>query len=75
MLKSHPPKYRNGECSRCGGENEHPDWGRYCTACKTAMQKERRAKHREERKTLVQRVEALEKHLGITTDVSFQETA
>lgn len=75
MLKGNPPKYRNGACSRCGGVNEKPENGRYCRTCKSAMQKERRERQRSERKTVMQRLEAIEEHLGIGTSVTFTGTA
>ena len=59
MLKGHPPKYRNGECSRCGGEsNRWPD--RYCRDCHAEYQREWRAKKKAEIEAMKRRLQELE---------------
>lgn len=41
MLKGVPPKYRNGECSGCGGEQDRkPE--RICRKCHAEREKNRR---------------------------------
>lgn len=63
--KGSPPKYKHGECSRCGGVRDEA--GRYCAACRRAYQNERNAK----RKQALERLKAIE---GVWTAVTFTES-